>query len=87
MAFAHGLQVSASGPPCWQMEWAQSHCVWQVVLALSTQACVQPVEQHAGMAAHTATTHGSEPQSCAARMLHEASHDALPQQPGFCAHT
>lgn len=57
------------------------------VSATATHASVQPVEQHAGMAPHTAITQGSAPQSWAARVSQLASHEALPQHVDCCAHT
>lgn len=90
-AAAQGLHVAPRASPFAQIECVQLHGVPQVTLALSTHACVKPCVQHEGIAAQTATTHGSGPQSCDASAVHEASHVGLPppveQHSGFCAQT
>jgi hypothetical protein len=86
-AFTHGLQSAMSASPMSQTPCVQSHAAAQVASAASTHAAVHPEVQHAGVAAHTAVTHGSAPQSWPARAWQLVSHEALPQHVGFCAQT
>lgn len=88
-ASTQGLQPTVSAGPTWQTECTQLHCVPHCTIAMFTQPIVQLSVQHVGSWLHTASTHGSPPQSTCAWAEQAASHiGGEPwQHEGICAQT